>query len=174
MKIRSALLRGGAFLVAAMPVWADRIAYPGTGEESRNIASSWIEFNIHAPELNAAVDSGFLARPASRLVLTGNFLASRVFDHTGAKPIVVSDTFFATQSDTDIHGVGLGLFGSFDSASSFAHNEMESRRARHGHDGGISGGDNPLLVSVPEPGSLALSLVGLVGIGLLALRRGIA
>ena len=35
MKIRSALLLGGAFLVAAMPAWADKIPYPGTAEESR-------------------------------------------------------------------------------------------------------------------------------------------
>ncbi|MGA9890628.1 MAG: PEP-CTERM sorting domain-containing protein [Candidatus Acidiferrales bacterium] len=37
-----------------------------------------------------------------------------------------------------------------------------------------TGSTNPSPVSVPEPGSLALSLVGLIGIGLLAQRRGIS
>ena len=173
MKIRSALLLGGAFLVAAMPAWADRIPYPGTAKESQNVASPAKEIDIQGAKLNAPVDAGFLARPASGMLLTANFRAIGTFDVSTSKSPLNLDTFFTTTPDAERSLCRLGSILCVRSLSSFAHDGRESRRARHGNEGVTGGDTTPLPVSAPEPGSLALLLVGLVGIGLLARRRGV-
>ena len=80
------------------------------------------------------------------------------------------------ESDEDVHTARLTIFDSYDRFPAFAHDDIESRRARRGrgYDGGSGGSNSPLPVSAPEPGSMALSLAGLIGIGFLAQRRGIS
>lgn len=151
MKIRPALLLGGVFLIAAMPVFADKITYLGTAEEFRN-----------------------LARPGLETLLTGNLRTDGVFEYPSARALSDSDTLFTHVADTDIHTVGVNFFNSFDHASSYSYDEKEWRRRKHGHVDGNGGSPSPLPASAPEPGSLALSLAGLIGIGFLAQRRGIS
>ncbi|MGA7222381.1 MAG: hypothetical protein WA603_04045 [Candidatus Acidiferrales bacterium] len=128
MKIRPALLLGGVFLIAAMPVFADKITYLGTAEEFRN-----------------------LARPGLETLRTGNLGADGAFEYPSAKPLSDSDTLFTLASDTDIHTAGVNFFDSFDRASSYSYNEKEWRRRKHGHVGGNGGSPSPLPVSAPEP-----------------------
>ena len=173
MKIRSALLLGGVFLVAAMPAWADRIPYPGTAEDSRNVASPANEIDIHGAKLNAPGDAGFLARPATGMLPTASFRAVGPFDVSTSKSPLNLDTLFTTTPDAEAHSAGWSLPYAYDHSASFAHDGNDSRKARHGDQGATGGDTTPLPVSAPEPGSLALSLVGLVGVGLLARRRGV-
>jgi hypothetical protein len=151
MNIRPALLLGGVFLIAAMPAFADTLTSLGTAEESRN-----------------------LARPGLDTLLTGNLRADGVFEYPSAKPLSDSDTLFTRASDTDIHTASVNFFDSFDRAATYSYDEKEWRRRKHGHIDGNGGSPSSLPVSAPEPGSLALSLVGLIGIGFLAQRRGIS
>ena len=151
MKIRPALLLGGVFLIAAMPVFADRITYLGTAEEFRN-----------------------LARPGLETLLTGNLRTDGVFEYPRARALADSDTLFTHVADTDIHTVGVNFFDSFDHASFYSYDEKEWRRRKHGRIDGNGGSPSPLPVAAPEPGSLALSLAGLIGIGFLVQRRGIS
>lgn len=174
MKFRSTLLLGATFLVAAMPAFGDNVTYAGSVEESRNVASARKAIDIPGPELNASVDAGFLRRPALEMLPSSNFPATVNFDVSTSKSTLKLDTYFTTAPDRDTRSVGLSIFDAYDRGSWLARDEKESRKARHDHDGRKDGSTNPSPVSVPEPGSLALSLVGLIGIGLLAQRRGIS
>lgn len=176
MKFRSTLLLGATFLIAAMPAFGDSVAYPGSVEEFRNVASAEKGIEIQGPVSNAPVDAEFLTRPAFEIFPAGNPKANTVLDYSSVKPRLDADTFVTTESNNDFHTTIFTVFDSFDRAPSFTHDGLESRRAKrgHDHDGGNGGSDSPLPVSVPEPGSLALSLIGLIGIGFLAQRRGIS
>jgi hypothetical protein len=173
MKVRSTLLLGATFLIAAMPAFGDKVTYPGSVEESRNFASAEKAIDIQRLDSTASVDAGFLP-PSALEMLSSSLPAISNFDISTSKSSLNFDTSFTTPLDTDIRSAGLSIFDAYDRASSFARDGKESRKARHDHDGDKGGSNDPSLASVPEPGSLALSLVGLIGIGLLAQRRGIS
>jgi hypothetical protein len=155
MKVRSTLLLGATFLIAAMPAFGDNVTYPGSVEEFRNVASAEKAIDIQRPDSNASVDADFSPRSALEMLPSSNF------------DISTSKSFLKSRA------AGLSIFDAYDRASSFARDGKESRKARHDHDGAKGGSSNPSPVSVPEPGSLALSLVGLIGIGFLARRGGV-
>jgi hypothetical protein len=173
MKFRSTLLVGATFLIAAMPAFGDKITYPGTVEESWNVASAEIAIDVTRPELNASVDAGFLPRLPVGMLPSNNFAATSNFDISRSKSSLKLDTSFTTAPDTGTRAGGISIFDAYDRAPSLAHDGKEVRKARHDHDGGKGGSDDPSPVSMPEPGSLALSLVGLIGIGLLVRRGGV-
>jgi hypothetical protein len=161
MKVRSTLLLGATLLIAAIPAFGDKVTYPRSVEESRNVASAEKAMDIQRPDSNASVDVGFLPRAALEMLPSSNFPATSNFDISTSKSFLKS------------RAAGVSIFDAYDRASSFARDGKESRKARHDHDGAKGGGSNPSPVSVPEPGSLALSLVGLIGIGFLARRGGV-
>ncbi|MGA9473003.1 MAG: hypothetical protein WBV36_11105 [Terriglobales bacterium] len=167
MKFRSTLLLGATFLLAAMPAFGDNVTYPGSIEEFRNVASAEKAIDIQRPDSNASVGADFSPRAALGM------LPSRNFDISTSKSFLRLDTSFTTAPDTDTRTAGLSIFDLYDRASWFARDEEESRKAKHDHDGGKGGSHNPSPVSMPEPGSLALSLVGLIGIGFLARHGGV-
>jgi hypothetical protein len=167
MKVRSTLLLGATFLIAAMPAFGDNVTYPGSVEEFRNVASAEKAIDIQRPDSNASVDADFSPRSALEMLPSSNF------DISTSKSFLRLDASFTIAPDTDTRTAILSIFDAYDRAPWFARDEKESHKARHDHDGGKGGSNNPSPVSMPEPGSLALSLVGLIGIGFLARRGGV-
>jgi hypothetical protein len=171
MKIRLAVLLAGVFLFAAMSVWPDGIACTGSGEKPQNAVGPIETIDSHRPGF-APGDAGTMARTPFAQPWKGSFGTNCVSDFPQRAPMLGSEMFRTLQADTDADALGRGPFDLYGRTPSFIDIEMY-RTMRH-NDENAKGGSAPFSpVSAPEPGSLALSLFGLICIELLARRRGL-
>jgi PEP-CTERM motif len=173
MNFRPALLLGGAFLIAAMPAGADNMPHSGLVKKFQGATTSAKVTSDSPMDLSLPMNAGLLAQSDSAMVLTADFQANRTFDLSTSKSPLIPDTFFTRAPNMDIHSARLSLFDSDEHTISIAQDRRERRRGKHGNEDGKSGSTVALSVPVPEPGSLALSLFGLIGIGFLARRHGV-
>ena len=107
MSFRPAMLLGGAVLIAAAPVWADRIPYPGSAEESPKIEASVRLNRSSVPKMNVLVIVGFRAEPTPIAVLIDSFETSNAFDLRDSKTSATLGTLFHPSFDLDIHPAAL-------------------------------------------------------------------
>src|SRR5271157_4232697 len=178
MKLKSTLLLCGAVLIAAAPVWADRIPYPGPTEESLRIE---ISANVtHRSGANAPVSAGFRAEPTPIAALAGSFEAKTTFDARGLDSSKTLKTFFRLSPDAGNTHLNLRDFDSDDRDFSKSHagnawgKEGDGKKDSDAGDTDTIGKETkePLVTAtVPEPGSLSLLLFGVAALGFSARRR---
>jgi hypothetical protein len=174
MKIRFALLFGSTVLLATMSTWCDSITYPVSSETSRNTIGLTPMNDGQEARMSDLSDARSLPQTPFARPLGGVVGANWFFDVPRVRPVFGSEVFLAPQADTAAHLGDLDLSAVRDRAWSFERFDKESRRARRrGEDGNIGSASVPP-TSVSEPGSLALSLVGVIGVGLLLRRRKIS
>lgn len=154
MKYRPAVLIWGAVLIAAAPVWGDRIPYPGSPQDSPH--------------------ARILAEPTPAGVLIKSVQANNAFALSDSKSSNSLETFVPTFSDMGIHSAGLSHF---DAGERFATNSR-AREGWHEESGGSRGNGpdepkvKPVVTLVPEPGTLPLLLLGLPAVAFFARQRG--
>jgi hypothetical protein len=173
MNFGPALLLVGAFLIAATPACADNMPHSGLVKKFQGTATSANVTSDSRMDLSVPMNARFLAQSDSAMVLTANVQVNSTFDLSTPRSPLTPDAFFTRTPNMDIHSAGLSLFDSDDRTSSIAQDGRERRRGRHRSGGDKDGSTVASSVLVPEPGSLALSLFGLIGIGFLARRHGV-
>jgi hypothetical protein len=173
MKFRPALLLSGVVLLAAVPVWADRIPYPEyMNDSSSKVASS------SGPELNATGNAEFLSRAVSAIVLLDSSDISTGLDAWNSKPTAPLYALLPSSSFAEVQPVSLSGFSSLGIASSNAHAVEAMWIVSAGEEHGIFDPARHHITNphsqaqlVPEPGSLGLTLIGLIALGFLSTRR---
>jgi hypothetical protein len=147
MKLRLAMLIGAAVLLAAGPVWADRVRCCNFAKEGP------VDFSAdfgHGLDVNSPISS----LGSGRFAAEGTFFSSS-FSGVGV-------------SDADLRD--LGGFERFTD-----HTEREHRRVwidgGPRDQSGDAEGDGSTPTPIPEPGSLALLLVGLTALGAFIRKR---
>jgi hypothetical protein len=156
--------------------------YPEFSEESPTIAVSLQATGGSGMQPNAPANAGFLAEqavPSGELI--GNFTANNTLEMSDSTRALALDNLlisWSTLSDIGIHSASLGELDFDESSSSVAETGKESHNSGDGDSLGRAGGHrrraNSLPpVSVPEPGSRSLFLLGLTVVGLLGQRRAI-
>jgi hypothetical protein len=115
-------------------------------------------------------DNGYVKDSAYTEIHAGSNNAAEV---RRAKSTLAPVMLFQSSSGGDAHSVNLSDFGSSGNVYSTLDSEKGSGKERDGDkDNGKDHKKGGSPVAVPEPGSLSLFLMGLVGIGVFALRRG--
>jgi hypothetical protein len=185
MKRGPALLLCGTVLIAAAPGWGDTIPYIATSNDFDNIQTSASPARYPGVKLNAPP----LARSLPEVIPTTPNLAytnpyaefaeeapsiaisPQMTGGSGMQPNAPANAgFLAEQSATP------GELDFDESSSSIAETGKESHNSGDGDSLGRTGehrrrGTSVLQVSVPEPGSRSLFLLGLTLVGLLGQRR---
>jgi PEP-CTERM motif len=175
MKIQPALLFCGVVLVAAGPVWADKIPYPRSAKESPKIETSARLNRSSVPEMNAPVNAGFRAEPTPISVFIDTPEASNAFDVRDSESSAALGPLFHPSSDLHIHHGILDDRDSDERISSSWHagkswdKEGEGKRDHDTDEN--EGREGIVTASIPEPGSLSLLLLGLAAVGFTARRR---
>jgi len=169
-------------VIPTTPNLADTSPYSEFAEESPTIAISLQVTGGSGMHPNAPANAGFLveqAAPSGELI--GNFTANNTSEMSDSTRALVLDnrlSFWSPLGDIGIHFASPGELNFDESSSSVAETGMESHNSGDGDSLGRNGehrrrGKNALPVSVPEPGSRSLSLLGLTVVGLLGRRRAI-
>jgi len=175
MKVKPAPLLWGVVLIAAVPVWADRIPYPGSAKESPKIEASLSLNRSSVPKMNTPVNAGFRAEPTPVAVPLDMFGAINPFDVHDSKSSVPLSTLFPSASEIDNHHFGLRDFDSDARISSTwragktRDKDGEGKRDNDTDKDEVKKGI--VTASIPEPGSLSLLLLGLAAIGFSPRRR---
>jgi hypothetical protein len=115
-------------------------------------------------------DNGYMKDATYAEIHAGSNSAAEVRD---AKSTLALVTLFKSSSGGDAHSVNLSDFrssGNVYSTSDSQKTRVNERDRDVDNDRDYKKGAAP--VAVPEPGSLSLFLLGLVGVGVFALRRG--
>jgi hypothetical protein len=175
MKIQPALVLCGVILVAAAPVWADRIPYPGSAKESPKIETSVRLNRSSVPKMNTPIIAEFRAEPTPIAVPIGSLEASNVLDVRNSISSAALGMLFHPSSNLDIHHAGLPDLGSDERISSSWHARKDWGKAgegtRHNDTDKHEIKKGIVTASVPEPGSLLLLLLGLAAVGFSSRRR---
>jgi hypothetical protein len=163
MKIGPAMLFVGAWLLAPTVVCADGVACPGSAEGFRNSVNPIQSIDGQAPGTRAHADgkAGIC------------FSVKNDFQVVSPEPLLNSEMIVGPPAGIYARASDLNLFDFLNQPLSRARFDRGSPRSKPAHEGVKVGTTNLPGVSVSEPGSLARSLVGLIGIGLLVRRSGI-
>jgi hypothetical protein len=177
MKCRPALLLCGAILIAAAPMWAEKIPYTVSSNDSQTFETSTNLAGKYNFAAKAPVDAGLQGVPSSAVQLNGNVGANLAIDAWDTDSLLASTTELPSSSGIQLASlIGHPEYG-------IASSDLSGRVGLWEE----SGGDKHAILAparhfdrdphhhdsqqVPEPGSLPLVLVGLVSISFLALRR---
>ncbi len=172
MKIRSACLLGTAFLFAAIPLRADGIACSGFGGTFRNTTGPIQTIASQCPEFHATADTVFLAQFPEEGSLAGTFRAKCNPNVPTSEPTLSPELVLAPPMDDGARAANVDLRDSYGRASAFIRING-NRTEEHGDKHANGGRQNSTAVSAPEPGALALSLFGVICVGLLVRRPGL-
>jgi hypothetical protein len=157
--------------------------YSEFAEEASSIAISPQVTGGSGMQPNAPANAGFLAEQAAPSgELIGNFTANNTLEMSDSTRALALENLlisWSPLSDIGIHSATTGELDFDESSSSIAETGKESHNSGDGDSLGRFGehrrrGKNVLAVSVPEPGSRSLFLLGLTVVGLLGQRRAIA
>jgi len=153
MNFRPALLLGGAVLIAAAPMWADRTSYHASANDPRNTEISVHEFGNSGDKLNALSNGGLLTEPTAVGELMELPLPQAMSIH------------FTSPADRD----------SLEDASFLWHDGLDWRGEGEKHEFHPTHieVDKKNVASLPmaEPGSFSLLSLGLAAVGFPARRR---
>lgn len=154
--------------------------YSEFAEETPTIAISPQVTGGSGTEPNAPANAGFLAEQAAQSgELIGNFTANNTLEMSDSTRALALNKLLISWSplgDIGIHSASPGELDLDESSSSIAETGKESHNSGDGDSLGRTGGHrrrgtSVLPVSVPEPGSRSLFLLGLTLVGLLGQRR---
>jgi hypothetical protein len=154
--------------------------YAEFAEEAPSIAISPQMTGGSGMQPNAPANAGFLAeQSATSRELIGNFAANNPLEMSDSTRALALDKLpisWSPLGDMGIHSATPGELDFDESSSSIAETGKESHNSGDGDSLGRTGehrrrGTSVLQVSVPEPGSRSLFLLGLTLVGLLGQRR---
>jgi len=154
--------------------------YSEFAEESRTIKISPQVARGSGMQPNAPANPGFSAEQAAPSgELIGNFTGNNAFEVSNSTGALALDSLLISWSrldDIGIHSTSPGELDFDESSSSIAETGKESHDAGDGDSLGRTSehrrrANSVLPVSIPEPGSRSLFLVGLTMVGLLDRRR---
>ena len=169
-------------VIPMTPNLAQTNPYFEFAEEAPSIAVSPQVTGGSGIQPNAPANAGFLAeQSAPSRELIGNFTANNTLEMSDStRALAVNKLFISWSplSDIGIHSATPGELDFDESSSSIAETGKESHNSGDRNSTGRTGehrrrGKNVLPVSVPEPGSRSLFLLGLTLVGLLGQRRAI-
>jgi hypothetical protein len=167
MKPRFASLFGCIFLFAAIPVCADGVACSGSAEKTQDVKSL-------VQGIDGQESTVIMGRPPTTTTSGSNFRAKCFFDYPSAELLVDSEMFLTPPVDGNVQAFGPDHFDFYNSPSSFVHFDREGRKAKRDGKTAKHENTNSSPLAVPEPGALPLTLFGVISIGLLFRRRGVA
>ena len=191
MKFRPTLLLCAAVLIAAVPLLADSIPYPGSLKVSPGAEIFARDAHHSVVRVNPPAFGAVREKPTSALPLIDAFEQNRAFDVKDSKSLIVRNTIFPSSSDLAIRSASLKDLDSFEHVSAFWHRGRAWGKEKDGtkdQDKDTDDNDNtgntgntgtigdapkrPLVdTAVAEPGSLSLLLLGLVAVGFSVRRR---
>jgi hypothetical protein len=169
-------------LIPTTPNLAYTNPYSEFAEETPTIAISPQVTGGSGMQPNAPANAGFSAEqavPSGELI--GNFTANNTLEMSDSTRAFALNKLLISRSplgDIGIHSASPGELDFDESGSPVAETEKESNNSGDGDTLGRTGGhrrrgNSVLPVSVPEPGSRSLFLLGLTVVGLLGRRRAI-